>query len=133
VQGKYLEEVKMNNRQIHAYRNKCSSLENVVDDSFIESTNSDYGRVVTILRVGSNPETNSNIWYATVSIFNQEGSPILIGDLPRKAIKLLISEAYSLLNGVGQGEPTKIIGTLGLHVFRDLSNDENMYIDKGVC
>lgn len=117
-------------RQIKAFRNRCNNLDDTTNELFVESTNTKFGRLVSILRIGSNPNTNTNIWYATVSLFDVKDEPLPLNKLPRTAIKQLIDEAFGLLSGVGSGETYKIIGSIGIHYFKNLSTEENVSIDK---
>jgi hypothetical protein len=114
----------MNARQTFALRNCCDTVEAANDEQFSEQSETRYGTLVTLLRVSSNPMGNTNVWYASVAIYNNKSEALQLSKLPRAAIRLLMQEADKLLFGVGLGEPTKIIGSIGLHVVKSLTNDE---------
>lgn len=114
----------MNARQTFALRNCCNDVEYANDEIFAEQIETRYGTLVTLLRVNSNPVGNTDIWYGSVAIYNHRSEPVQLRKLPKEAVKLLMEEANSLLIGVGVGEGLKIIGKLGLHVVKDLTDEE---------
>src|SRR5574343_384489 len=109
----------MNARQTFALRNCCDSVEEANDEQFSEQSETRYGTLVTLLRVSSNPMGNTDVWYASVAIYNGKAEAIQLKKLPRAAVRLLMDEANRLLSGVGVGDGTKIIGSIGLHIVKN--------------
>ncbi len=114
----------MTSRQLLALRNKSSSETEEINESCTQHFDTIYGALVSVLQIKVNKEDDSHIWMVSVSIVDKDGNNKELSTLPNKAVKELIKEANSLIFGVGDGEAIRVIGSVGLHIFKPLSTKE---------